>query len=96
MYITADVIANMCAPTDHRKPLCVIDAGDGKGYLSTRLSLEHKIKVLGVDCNPTNVTGALKRSKLLEVKLENFFFSRRKILSEFFFLASMENSQRSR
>lgn len=68
MHVTADVIANMCAPTNHRKCLCVIDAGDGKGYLSTRLSLEHDIKVLGVDCNPTNSFGALVRSEKLEVK----------------------------
>lgn len=58
----------MCAQTNHRKPLNVIDAGDGKGYLSTRLSLEHKIKVLGVDYNPINVNGALVRSERLEVK----------------------------
>lgn len=57
----------MCAQTNHRKSLSVIDAGSGKGYLSTRLSLEHKIKVLGVDCNPTNVNGALARSEILEV-----------------------------
>lgn len=80
MHVTADVIANMCAPTNHRKPLSVIDAGDGKGYLSTRLSLEHKIKVLGVDCNPTNVSGALLRLEKLEVitktkqKLASIFF----------------------
>lgn len=67
VYVTADVIANMCAQTNHRKSLNVIDAGDGKGYLSTRLSLEHKIKVLGVDCNPINVNGALVRLGKLEV-----------------------------
>lgn len=67
VYVTADVIANMCAPTNHRAPLSVIDAGDGKGYLSTRLALEHKLKVLGVDCNPINVNGALLRLERLEV-----------------------------
>lgn len=51
----------------NQKKLCVIDAGDGKGYLSTRLSLEHNIKVLGVDCNPVNTAGALQRSEKLEV-----------------------------
>lgn len=68
----------MCAQTNHRKSLNVIDAGDGKGYLSTRLSLEHKIKVLGVDCNPINVNGALVRSERLEVSKNiticNFYF----------------------
>lgn len=67
VYITADVIANMCAPTRNQSALGVIDAGDGKGYLSTRLSLEHNIKVLGVDCNPVNTRGALLRSEKLEV-----------------------------
>lgn len=67
MQIAADVIANMCASTNSEKALGVIDAGDGKGYLSTRLSLEHGIKVLGVDYNPTNTLGALIRSEKLEV-----------------------------
>lgn len=67
--ITADVIASMCEPNPARnqKKLCVIDAGDGKGYLSTRLSLEHNLKVLGVDCNPVNTKGAIARSEKLEV-----------------------------
>lgn len=67
VFVVADVIANMCASSNHRRALSVIDAGDGKGYLSTRLSLEHKIKVLGVDCNPTNVTGAMQRLERLGV-----------------------------
>lgn len=57
----------MCASTKNHEALCVIDAGDGKGYLSTRLSLEHNIKVLGVDYNPINTLGALIRSEKLEV-----------------------------
>lgn len=65
--MTADLIANMCAPTRNQNGLCVIDAGDGKGYLSTRLSLEYNIKVLGVDCNPVNTRGAVLRSEKLEV-----------------------------
>lgn len=77
MYITADVVASMCASTKNHESLGVIDAGDGKGYLSTRLSLEHKIQVLGVDYNPVNTRGALLRSEKLEVILDvywNFFF----------------------
>lgn len=68
VLVTADLIANMCAPTKDQKAFCVIDAGDGKGYLSTRLSLEYNIKVLGVDCNPVNTRGAILRSEKLEVK----------------------------
>lgn len=67
MQIAADVIANICASKPNKEALGVIDAGDGKGYLSTRLSLEHNIKVLGVDYNPTNTLGAQVRSELLEV-----------------------------
>lgn len=80
MHITADVIANMCASTQDKKSLGVIDAGDGKGYLSTRLSLEHNIKVLGVDYNPGNTLGAMLRSEKLEVSSkvlkDNFWFSK--------------------
>lgn len=57
----------MCAAIKDKKTLGVIDAGDGKGYLSTRLSLEHNVKVLGVDYNPVNTRGALIRSEKLEV-----------------------------
>lgn len=72
--MSADVIANMCAATKYQKTLGVIDAGDGKGYLSTRLSLEYGIKVLGVDYNPTNTRGAQLRSEKLEVNLFRIFF----------------------
>lgn len=73
MYITADVLASMCASTRNHEALGVIDAGDGKGYLSTRLSLEHKIQVLGVDYNPVNTRGALLRSEKLEVRLDVYW-----------------------
>lgn len=73
MYITADVVASMCASTRNHGALGVIDAGDGKGYLSTRLSLEHKIQVLGVDYNPVNTRGALLRSEKLEVRLDVYW-----------------------
>lgn len=65
----------MCEAVKNKKSLGVIDAGDGKGYLSTRLSLEHNIKVLGVDYNPINTIGAKLRSEKLEVS--NFLVSER-------------------
>lgn len=37
------------------------------GYLSSRLSLEYKLKVLGIDASPTNTENALKRNARLEV-----------------------------
>lgn len=75
--ITADVIASMCEPksAQNQEKLCIIDAGDGKGYLSTRLSLEHNLKVLGVDCNPVNTKGAITRSKKLEVVVIKAIFN---------------------
>lgn len=68
--IVSDVIASICSSSqneENAQKLCVVDAGDGKGYLSTRLSLEHDIKVLGVDFNPINTQSAQKRSEKLEV-----------------------------
>jgi len=46
----------------------IIDVGDGKGYLSSRLNLEFKLKVLGVDGNQHNSTEAVKRNKQLSKK----------------------------
>lgn len=40
----------------------IIDVGDGKGYLSSRLSLEFKLKVLGIDGNQQNTKEAEKRN----------------------------------
>lgn len=40
----------------------IIDLGDGKGYLSSRLSLEFKLKVLGIDGNHQNTKKAEKRN----------------------------------
>lgn len=67
------MIANICAAKQYREALGVIDAGDGKGYLSTRLSLEHNIKVLGIDYNPVNTLGALLRSEKFEVSVAHAF-----------------------
>lgn len=43
----------------------VLDIGDGKGYLSTRLALEFNLKVLGIDGNPDNVRLAESRNERL-------------------------------
>lgn len=43
----------------------IIDAGDGKGYLSSRLALEHRLHVLGIDASATNTLGAQKRGEQL-------------------------------
>lgn len=41
----------------------VLDVGDGKGYLSSRLAVEFNLKVLGVDGNANNSIEALKRNE---------------------------------
>ncbi|XP_037032231.1 methyltransferase-like protein 25 [Bradysia coprophila] len=64
---TAKLVSTLCTfrmQNDDR--LVIIEAGDGKGYLSSRLSLEYKLKVLGIDSSPTNTENAIKRSARLE------------------------------
>lgn len=68
--IAAQLVAALCAAETDGEPtrrLSVIDAGDGKGYLSSRLALEHRLTVLGIDANEGNTMGSLKRSEQLEV-----------------------------
>lgn len=45
---------------------CIIDAGDGKGYLSSRLALQYQLKVLGVDASTSNTENAMDRKQKLE------------------------------
>lgn len=52
----------------HGKDHLIIDLGDGKGYLSSRLSLEYKLKVIGVDGNDSNTKEAVKRNEKLSKK----------------------------
>ncbi|KAI4458702.1 cgi-41 methyltransferase [Holotrichia oblita] len=43
----------------------LVDIGDGKGYLSSLLSLHYKIPVLGIDAAAINTIGAIKRVEKL-------------------------------
>lgn len=43
----------------------LVDIGDGKGYLSSLLSLHYKIPVLGIDASAVNTEGAVKRAEKL-------------------------------
>ncbi|XP_044257850.1 methyltransferase-like protein 25 [Tribolium madens] len=43
----------------------VVDLGDGKGYLSSMLALQHHIPVVGIDASNTNTCGAIKRATKL-------------------------------
>ncbi|XP_058053486.1 probable methyltransferase-like protein 25 [Anopheles bellator] len=70
--IAAAVVASLCtavASGGSPEDVIVIDAGDGKGYLSSRIALEHGLKVLGVDCNEENTSSAEKRRDRLKKKI---------------------------
>ncbi|XP_050096594.1 probable methyltransferase-like protein 25 [Anopheles aquasalis] len=73
--IAAAVVASLCTavasglPNGTPDDILVIDAGDGKGYLSSRIAVEHGIKVLGVDCNEENTSNAEKRRDRLKTKI---------------------------
>ncbi|XP_062135065.1 probable methyltransferase-like protein 25 [Drosophila sulfurigaster albostrigata] len=45
---------------------CIVDAGDGKGYLSSRLALQYGHRVLGIDSNESNTENALTRNRKLQ------------------------------
>ncbi|KNE87021.1 hypothetical protein PSTG_19606, partial [Puccinia striiformis f. sp. tritici PST-78] len=67
--ITAELVHDLILNHLGDKPdqeLYVIDAGDGKGYLSSRIALQYGHKVLGIDANEENVTNAIERSKKLQ------------------------------
>ncbi|KAM7367147.1 hypothetical protein PAMP_015071 [Pampus punctatissimus] len=44
----------------------VIDVGSGKGYLSSFLSLQHGLRVYGIDSSSTNTHGAQERNRKLK------------------------------
>lgn len=84
---TACVVANLCSykqlmgkNTDGK--LFVVDAGDGKGYLSSRLALEHNLKVLGIDASATNTNGAQKRVSKLQVRVINLSLHGHKLITK--------------
>lgn len=72
--VAADTVASICASRASGGNLYVVDAGGGKGYLSTHLALEYKIKVLGVDWNPDNSINAMNRSEKLGVTIHWIHF----------------------
>lgn len=74
--VTSKVVHDICKMKEN---LAIVDAGDGKGYLSSRLALEYQLPVLGIDSSKINTSGATKRSEKLEVSL-NFLPNTLKIL----------------
>ncbi|XP_055597915.1 probable methyltransferase-like protein 25 [Uranotaenia lowii] len=72
----ASIVASLCQVISRKysegkspEEVMVIDAGDGKGYLSSRVALEHGIRVLGIDCNEGNTINAEKRREKLKKKV---------------------------
>lgn len=68
--VISDIIAMLSKARG--KDHFIVDVGDGKGYLSSRLSLEFKLKVLGIDGNQKNSFEAEKRNKKLSKKWNAF------------------------
>ncbi|KAI8128697.1 Methyltransferase-like protein 25, partial [Lucilia cuprina] len=64
--ITAALVNNLISNSSWREQTIIVDAGDGKGYLSSRLALEYGHKVLGIDSNTANTQNAIERSKKLK------------------------------
>ncbi|XP_063700037.1 probable methyltransferase-like protein 25 [Culicoides brevitarsis] len=63
--ITASLVNDLCKNIERissEKPV-IIDAGDGKGYLSSMLALQYGKFVLGIDASEINTQGAEKRKQ---------------------------------
>nr|XP_061815858.1 probable methyltransferase-like protein 25 [Nerophis lumbriciformis] len=59
----------------------VIDVGSGKGYLSSFLSLQHGLRVFGIDSSSINTHGAQERNRKLK-KFSKVYHKRRKAKRE--------------
>lgn len=67
-----EILSSIAATLKHiSNSTHVIDVGDGKGYLSSMLALQHSIPVLGIDSSPTNTKGANKRAGNLQKAWKN-------------------------
>lgn len=65
--ITAALIDRLIHSVSSNTEVYIVDAGDGKGYLSSRLALQYKHRVLGIDFQELNTENALQRNRKLEV-----------------------------
>lgn len=67
--LMSSIVSRLCKnhiSSEDNNSILIIDAGDGKGYLSSRLALEYKLFVIGIDSSQINTNGANKRSEKLE------------------------------
>ncbi|XP_059622644.1 probable methyltransferase-like protein 25 [Phlebotomus argentipes] len=62
----ARLISWLCSQA--RKPTIVVDAGDGKGYLSSCLAFEHNLPVIGLEANADYQKSARNRVAKLKKK----------------------------
>lgn len=60
---------------DYTDSSVVVDIGDGKGYLSSFLALEYRLRVLGVDSSSIKTKGAAKRCLKLSVSNSSWLFN---------------------
>ncbi|XP_055856677.1 probable methyltransferase-like protein 25 [Episyrphus balteatus] len=81
--ITADLVNDLIAHQKVKKEndIYIVDAGDGKGYLSSRLALQYEHKVLGIDFKETNTENAVERNKKLQ-RAWNGLTERAELLSQ--------------
>lgn len=68
MEATAALIDKLLQSTPDENQY-IIDAGDGKGYLSSRMALQYGHRVLGIDANAMNTENALSRNRKLQVSV---------------------------
>ncbi|XP_054609656.1 methyltransferase-like protein 25 [Dunckerocampus dactyliophorus] len=73
MSEVVDCLAKHCGV----KQESVIDVGSGKGYLSSFLSLQHGLRVFGIDSSCTNTHGAQERNRKLK-KFSKVYHKHRK------------------
>ncbi|XP_017147562.1 methyltransferase-like protein 25 isoform X1 [Drosophila miranda] len=64
--LTAALVDNLIQSTGHQHDFFIVDAGDGKGYLSSRMALQYGHRVLGIDANAANTENALNRNRKLQ------------------------------
>lgn len=65
VHIMSHVVACLAEAS---KSSVVVDIGSGKGYLPSVLALNHNLRILGIDDKPTNIDGAIRTTKMLEVQ----------------------------
>ncbi|EDV98211.1 methyltransferase-like protein 25 [Drosophila grimshawi] len=64
--LTAALVNKLVQSSSAAANCYIVDAGDGKGYLSSRLALQFGHRVLGIDANISNTENALTRNRKLQ------------------------------